>query len=326
MNAKSQTPAAGGAPGAGGGGGAPKGYKRSWKNLLINKKYQLQFTLFMVGLSTLLMASLGLWVMKVANETTTVSMASVRGTPCPKVPALVESAAPDEDAPVVPMKLPEEPVDGTAPSDTPAPAPASDPAPASEPPAAGSAAGSGSVVGSGSAAPEEPPRTRTKVVMDESSMTMIPTVIKVPEDFGQKVVARWTCEMRLGGEINSLESGRLLILYVLIGTGLLLVVGLAFYGIKMTHKVAGPLFKVSLYLAKMQQGRFDKVWNLRKGDQLVDFYEHFKTAHAGVVTMEKADLVKLKAVIAAAEKAGAGEHATIVELREIVARKEKAIE
>lgn len=326
MNAKSQTPAAGGAPGAGGGGGAPKGYKRSWKNLLINKKYQLQFTLFMVGLSTLLMAGLGLWVMKVANETTTVSMASVRGTPCPKVPALVESAAPDEDAPVVPMKLPEEPVDGTAPSDTPAPAPASDPAPASEPPAAGSASGSGSTAGSGSAAPEEPPRTRTKVVMDESSMTMIPTVIKVPEDFGQKVVARWTCEMRLGGEINSLESGRLLILYVLIGTGLLLVVGLAFYGIKMTHKVAGPLFKVSLYLAKMQQGRFDKVWNLRKGDQLVDFYEHFKTAHAGVVTMEKADLVKLKAVIAAAEKAGAGEHATIVELREIVARKEKAIE
>ena len=52
--------------------------------------------------------------------------------------------------------------------------------------------------------------------------------------------------------------------------------GLAVYGIKMTHKVAGPLFKVSLYLAKMRDGRFDKVYNLRKGDQLVDFYEHFK--------------------------------------------------
>ena len=25
-------------------------HKRSWKNLLINKRYQLQFTLFMVGL------------------------------------------------------------------------------------------------------------------------------------------------------------------------------------------------------------------------------------------------------------------------------------
>ena len=49
---------------------------------------------------------------------------------------------------------------------------------------------------------------------------------------------------------------------VLMGTGLLLMVGLALYGIKMTHKVAGPLFKVSLYLAKMRDGRFDKVYNL----------------------------------------------------------------
>jgi len=325
-----KTPAAGGAPKpGGGGGGAPKNYKRSWKNLLINKRYQLQFTLFMVGLSTLLMAGLGIWVMRVANETTTVSMASVRGTPCPKVPSLVESAAaPEDDVPAVPMKLPEDATDAgsAAPSDTPPAAPSGEPAPEpttkdTEPPAAGK----GSAAGSGSGATEEP-RARTKVVMDESSMTMIPSVLKLPEDFGQKVVGHWTCELKLGADINALERGRLLILYVLIGTGLLLVIGLAVYGIKMTHKVAGPLFKVSLYLAKMQQGRLDKVWNLRKGDQLVDFYEHFKTAHAGVVTMEKTDIAKLKGVIAAAEQAGAGEHPTIAELRDIVARKEKAIE
>jgi len=293
-----------------------RGYKRSWKNLLINKRYQLQFTLFMVGLSTLLMAGLGIWVMKVANETTTVSMASVRGTPCPKIPALDEGSGSEEEGPAVPMKLPEEGDAGTAPSDTPPAAPVAD-SPAADPaPAAGS----------GSAAAKEDERPRAMVVMDESSMTMLPNVIKVPEDFGQKVVGHWTCELRLGAEINALERGRLLILYVLIGTGLLLVIGLAVYGIKMTHKVAGPLFKVSLYLGKMQQGRFDKVWNLRKGDQLVDFYEHFKLAHAGVVKMEKEDIAKLKAVIAAAEQAGAGEHATIVELRDIVARKEKAIE
>ena len=55
------------------------------------------------------------------------------------------------------------------------------------------------------------------------------------------------------------EQGRLRILGVLLTTGLLLLVGLAFYGIKMTHKVAGPLFKVTLYLAKMRDGRLDKV-------------------------------------------------------------------
>ena len=295
------------------GGAAPgKGYKRSWKNLLINKRYQLRFTLFMVGISTLLMTGLGFWVMQVANETTTVSMASVRGTPCPKIPPLVESAPSEADVPAVPMKLPEP---GEAGSAAPAEPPPTEPT-AAEPDA-------GDDAGAGDATEERP---RAKIVMDESSMTMLPPVLTVPPDFGAKVVAKWTCDLRLAGKIKALERGRLLILYVLIGTGLLLVFGLAIYGIKMTHKVAGPLFKVSLYLSKMQQGRFDKVWNLRKGDQLVDFYEHFKTAHAGVVQMEQDDIDRLKAVIAAAEQAGAGEHPTIVEMRDIVARKEKAIE
>jgi len=297
-----------------------KGYKRSWKNLLINKRYQLRFTLFMVGLSTVLIAGLGWWVMRVANETTTVAMASVRGTPCPKVPSINELNEDEPEIPAVPMKLPEE---GATPTETPTPVEqGSAPAPAAEPTEKDTAKGS---------ADQEPPesgepRRRTTIQMDESSMTMLAPVAKVPEDYGAKVVAHWTCEMRLGGQINQLERGRMLILWVLIGTGLLLIAGLAVYGIKMTHKVAGPLFKVSLYLAKMRDGRFDKVWNLRKGDQLVDFYEHFKTAHAGVVQMEKDDIAKLKAVIAAAEAAGAGEHPQIVEMRDVVARKEKAIE
>jgi hypothetical protein len=300
--------------------GGDRTYKRSWKNLLINKRYQLQFTLFMVGLSTLLMSGLGIWVMRVANETTTVSMASVRGTPCPKVPALTESAdhaADSEAPPPVPMKLDDaavappsahaadEPPSGSAGSDS----------------AGSDSAGSGSA-GSGSA--DEP--RRAQVQIDESSMTMMATEPKVPPDFAQKSVAHWTCELRLAGKIDDLERGRALILWVLIATGLLLVLGLAVYGIKMTHRVAGPLFKVSLYLAKMRDGRFDKVWNLRKGDQLVDFYEHFKTAHAGVVQMQQDDIAKIKQVIAAAEAAGAGEHATVVQLREMLERKEKAIE
>ena len=294
----------------------PKGYKRSWKNLLINKRYQLRFTLFMVGLSTLLIAGLGWWVMRVANETTTVAMASVRGTPCPKVPAITEVGH-EDSVPVVPMKLPEP---GPAPTEDspPAPVPAAD--------AGSAAAGSADAPADGEPTDGEPPRRRTTIQMDESSMTMLRPEPKVPDDYGAKVVAHWTCELRLGGQLNQLERGRMLILWVLIGTGLLLITGLAIYGIKMTHKVAGPLFKVSLYLAKMRDGRFDKVWNLRKGDQLVEFYEHFKTAHAGIVQMEKDDIAKLRAVVAAAEAAGAGDDAKIVEMREIIARKEKAIE
>lgn len=296
----------------------PKAYKRSWKNLLINKRYQLRFTLFMVGLSTVLMAGLGVWVMRVADETTAVSMASVRGTPCPKIPALTEVAVePPPAAPAVPMRLDE-------PGDEPTPAP--EPAPPPDPTEDGAADGAGdaSTDDPTDADGEEPRRVRVQI--DESSMTMMPMAPKVPADFVTKVVGHWTCEMKLAGKIERLERGRMTILYVLFGTGFLLVFGLAIYGIKMTHRVAGPLFKVSLYLAKMRDGRFDKVWNLRKGDQLVDFYEHFKTAHAGVVDMEKADIAKIKSVIAAAEAAGAGEHPSVLELRDILARKEKSIE
>ena len=281
-------------------------YKRSWKNLLINKRYQLRFTLFMVGLSTLLMVGLGFWVMRVANETTEVSATSVRGTPCPKIPVIeaVEELAP------VPMKLPDAP----EPEPEPAPAPEPEPADDTEQPEDAGSAGSGS-------ADEE--RPRVKVQIDESSMTMM---VAVPQDLGQKVVAHWTCELKLAAKLDRLERGRLRILWVLIGTGLLLVLGLAAYGIKMTHKVAGPLFKVSLYLKKMRDGRFDKVYNLRKGDQLTDFYEHFRHAHAGVVKMQQADLERIRAVIAAAESAGAGDEPAVLELRELLARKEKAIE
>jgi len=98
------------------------------------------------------------------------------------------------------------------------------------------------------------------------------------------------------------------------------------YGIKMTHRVAGPLFKVSLYLTKMREGRFDKVYNLRKGDQLVEFYDHFKLAHGGVVAMQQDDIDRIAAVIAAAEAAGTGEHPAVAGLREMLARKEKSIE
>ncbi|HET9623126.1 MAG TPA: hypothetical protein VFP84_17255, partial [Kofleriaceae bacterium] len=93
-------------PGAGPGSGNDRGYKRSWKNLLINKRYQLRFTLFMVGVSSLLMVGLGIWVMRVANETTEFSMTSVRGEACPKVPELAAQAEDsDDDIPTAPMKL-----------------------------------------------------------------------------------------------------------------------------------------------------------------------------------------------------------------------------
>lgn len=266
-----------------------RSYKRSWKNLLINKSYQLRFTLFMVGLTSLLMVGLGIWVMWVANETTEVSMASVRGEACPKAFSPGDGATSGGSAAAVPA----------------APVPAGD----------------GKVEDKPSAAAGEP--HHASVQIDESSMTLTQTV---PPDLADRFIAHWTCELRQAGTFDRLERGRLRILWAMIVTGMLLVLGLAVYGIKMTHRVAGPLFKVSLYLSKMREGRFDKVYNLRKGDQLVEFYDQFKLAHGGIVAMQQRDIDRIAAVIAAAEAAGVGEHAAVTELREMLARKEKSIE
>jgi hypothetical protein len=263
----------------------PRGYKRSWKNLLINRQYQLRFTLFMVVLSALLITALGWWVMAVADDATSVAIVRVRGEACPPL---------DADA---------------APA---AAAPAAAPAPARQ-------ATDDSLV---------PADERPRVQIDQSSMTLTPAT---PEDRGQAIAAHWTCELEQAARIRELEAGRRRIFYVLLATGLLLVLGLAAYGITTTHKVAGPLFKIGLYLEKMRAGRYDPVYPLRKGDQLVAFYDHFRSAHAGVVALEQADVERLRAMLAAAEKAGvAGASpevdAALAELRAILARKEKALE
>jgi hypothetical protein len=362
-----------------------KGYKRSWKNLLLNKRYQLRFTLFMVGLSAILMAGLGWWVMREANKATTVAMSRVYGEACPKIPLLNDAG--EDDA--IPMKLDEPgkaapgPVPAGSEADAGADAGATNPssAPERRPHARDlakldpkdlvaaealwcndqtvsckPALGEPLVIKSARCNPyvkdrladptavdalrnisitvvrceggqtftvADAPVRHVAVQIDESSMTLAPVV---PSDFANRVVEHWTCELGQTAAIDALERGRLRIFYVLIATGLALIFGLAMYGLKMTHRVAGPLFKVTLYLAKMKDGRFDRVYNLRKGDQLVDFYEHFKSAHAGIVQLEKDDIAQLRNVIAAAEAAGVGDHETIGELRAMLARKEKSLE
>jgi hypothetical protein len=255
-------------------GGGNRGYKRSWKNLLINKRYQLRFTLFMAGLAAVLMTLLGWWVTRVAGEATNVAKSRQRGRVCPSLP---EVLAP---APVVPA--------------APTPAPAlKPPAPAAHEPAE----------------PDDPDSPRHRVVMEPSTIKIEegaaptpppppPQPPKLTEAQRAKILAdAEACERDIARQIAKIDGNNRLILYVLVASGVLLTLGLALFGIKMTHKVAGPLHKVTLYLGKMRDGRYDKVYDLRKGDQLVEFYEHFKHAHAGVVAMEHADIERIKAVL-----------------------------
>ncbi|HKA87904.1 MAG TPA: hypothetical protein VKE22_09575 [Haliangiales bacterium] len=101
--------------------------------------------------------------------------------------------------------------------------------------------------------------------------------------------------------IAKLEGRQRLLVWILVGVGAAITGGLFVYGIKMTHHVAGPLYKVSLYCDKITHGKFDKVHNLRRGDQLHSFYDHFRHAYDALKAREQRDVECLKEVVSAAE-------------------------
>ena len=201
-------------------------YKRSWKNYLLNSKYQLRFTLVMVAIAAALMYLLG-WGVK--NPTTHEHLWPT-----------VMSAASDA----------------------------------------------------------------TKVGVNTVQGFGVDDPAKIADLRAQEANLQW----------------------VLIGTVLLLCLGLFFIGIRMTHKVAGPLHKIGLYLDKVKDGKYTPVYNLRKGDQLVEFFEHFKEAHAALRKVQEKDVQTLRDLIAAAEKSESFASSTaLAELRTLLARKEAGL-
>lgn len=55
----------------------------------------------------------------------------------------------------------------------------------------------------------------------------------------------------------------------------LLVVGIGIAGILVTHKVAGPIYKMKRQIREVGEGKLKIPGKLRKGDELVDFFETF---------------------------------------------------
>ncbi len=78
------------------------------------------------------------------------------------------------------------------------------------------------------------------------------------------------------------ESQDRMLVYKMVAAGIGLVIILSLYLVIMTHKVAGPLFKVSMYFDRMAEGRLGNVTPLRRGDMLQDFYTNFKDTHEAV--------------------------------------------
>lgn len=98
---------------------------------------------------------------------------------------------------------------------------------------------------------------------------------------------------------SGLESDDQELVYEMITVGLGLVIILSAYLVIMTHKVAGPLFKVSMYFEQMAEGRLGTVTPLRRGDMLQDFFGDFKETHESLRVRAQADVETMERALGA---------------------------
>jgi nitrogen fixation/metabolism regulation signal transduction histidine kinase len=112
------------------------------------------------------------------------------------------------------------------------------------------------------------------------------------------------------------------------GVGLGLMTVLFAYLVVMTHKVAGPLYKVSRYFDEMSAGRLGPVYSLRKKDMLQDFYDKFRDMHESLREQHKLDLEAIGRFVTACEKSGVADGALgreLDETRALIERRRKQL-
>lgn len=80
---------------------------------------------------------------------------------------------------------------------------------------------------------------------------------------------------------------------------LVLCIGLA--GVVVTHKVAGPIFKMKRHLRQVTAGELEVPWGLRKGDELVDFFDTFRSMVASLRSARESQIVTISETIESLE-------------------------
>ena len=123
-------------------------------------------------------------------------------------------------------------------------------------------------------------------------------------------------------EISALQAGDRELVYEMVGVGVGLVLILTTYLVIMTHKVAGPLYKVSIYFERMAQGKLGNVTALRKGDMLQDFFGSFREMHEAVRARLQSDTGTMETAAAALRAKASGNPA----LAEVLDKLEQHVE
>lgn len=119
------------------------------------------------------------------------------------------------------------------------------------------------------------------------------------------------------------------VMWGIIGFGLVLVLSIGAVGILITHKVAGPLYKISSFFGRVRDNRLGPApRSLRKGDELQDFYLSFREMHQAIRERTEEDVRVLSNAIAVLESSAGGgtRDSTLEDLRQLRKKKEESLE
>jgi len=121
------------------------------------------------------------------------------------------------------------------------------------------------------------------------------------------------------------------VLWGIVGFGVVLILSISAVGILITHKVAGPLYKIASFFGKVRDNRLGPTpANLRKGDELQEFYGAFKEMHTSLRARAEDDVRVLGNVVSVLETAPDARSPALTraldELRDLRKRKEESLE
>ncbi|WP_394831865.1 hypothetical protein LVJ94_35650 [Pendulispora rubella] len=126
-------------------------------------------------------------------------------------------------------------------------------------------------------------------------------------------------EQKLAEQRQSLVQKQKIMFAALVGGLTLMVILIGLLGIYFTHKVAGPIYKMTMLLRQVGEGKLSFHGRLRRGDELQDFFQTFLDMVQSLKARQFREYQLLEAAIEKAKAAGVGEDA----LHDVVVVKEE---
>ena len=94
----------------------------------------------------------------------------------------------------------------------------------------------------------------------------------------------------------------------LVGGLLLMCFIIGIMGIYITHKIAGPIYKMKMLLRQVGDGKLNfRAGRLRKGDELQEFFETFEQMVEKLKARQAKEVATLEAALEEARRAGVGD-------------------